>query len=189
MTRMFSFALFLCLLVSVGAGQAAAQSVDGAGVWNMLSLPAMDATKFALTENVEIVRDCIHITLVNGSIEFTKPLNGVAFGAVFHGQGKVKVDPPNPVEAQQLRLFTKQDKLEMNFSEATFNSTDGLIDQVAKQVKWKESGPPADDLYNQRQIAREDLGLAVLPRLLQGVLSTDHKRTAFFFADLNLRCA
>src|SRR5271170_6730021 len=145
MKHMFTFALFLLLAMSVAAGQSVAQSVDGAGVWSTLSLPAMDPAKFAATENVEIVRDRIHITLVNGSIEFTKPLNGVVFGAVFHGQGKVKVDPPNPIEAQQLRLFTKQDKLEMNFSEATFNSTDGLIDEVAKQAKWKESGPPADD--------------------------------------------
>jgi hypothetical protein len=114
MKRPFTFVLFL-LAISAVPSQSVAQSVDGAGVWNMLSLPAIDPTRFAVTENVEIARDRIHITLVNGSIEFTKPLNGVAFGAVFHGQGKVKVDPPNPIEAQQLRLFTKQDKLERPF--------------------------------------------------------------------------
>src|ERR1700730_163464 len=175
-----TFTLFLFLAAPAIHGQ----SVDGAGVWSTLSSPSMDPTRSAVTENVDIVRDRILITLVNGSIQFTKPLNGVAFGAVFHGQGRVSIDPPNPIERQQLHLFTKQDKLEMTFTEATFNSTDGLIDDVAKQVKWKESGPTGDDTYSQRQKAREDLGMALLPRLLQGVLSTDHKRTAFFFADL-----
>jgi len=185
MRRIYFFAMLLVLGVPLAVpGQSEAQSVDGAGSWSTLASPSMDPTRFAVTENVEIIRDRIHITLLNGSIEFTKATNGVAFGAVFHGQGKVNVDPPNPVEAQQLRLFTKQDKLDMTFTEATFNSTDGLIDDVGKQVKWKESGPAADDFYNQRQKAREDLGLAILPRLLQGVLSTDHKRTALFFADL-----
>ena len=41
------------------------------------------------------------------------------------------------------------------------------LEDVRKQVKWKESGPAADDSYNQRQKAREDLGLAILPRLLR----------------------
>jgi hypothetical protein len=184
MRRFSTFATLLFLAVSAAPSQSQAQSVDGAGVWNTLTSPSMDPTKSAVTENVEIVRDRVHITLLNGSIQFVRPVNGVAFGAVFHGQGRVAVDPPNPIEAQQLRLFTKQDKLEMTFTDATFNSTDGLVDDVAKQVKWKESGPAADDLYNQRQNTREDLGLAILPRLLQGILSIDHKRTAFFFADL-----
>jgi hypothetical protein len=71
MKRMFRFALFLLLAMFITAGQSVAETLDGAGVWNMLSLPAIDSTKFAVTENVEIARDRIHITLVNGSIEFT----------------------------------------------------------------------------------------------------------------------
>jgi hypothetical protein len=86
----------------------------------------MDPAKFAHTENVSIVRDRVRITLTDGTIQFTQPVNGVVFGAVFHGSGRLQADPPNPIEAQQLRLFTKQDKLDMNFSEATFSFTDGL---------------------------------------------------------------
>ena len=104
MRRIYFFAMLLVLGVPLAVpGQSEAQSVDGAGSWSTLASPSMDPTRFAVTENVEIIRDRIHITLLNGSIEFTKATNGVAFGAVFHGQGKVNVDPPNPVEAQQLR--------------------------------------------------------------------------------------
>src|SRR5690348_7773564 len=154
-----------------------------AAVWNALTAPAMDPSKSAHAENVEIIRDRIHLTLTDGTIQFTQPVHGVVFGAAFHGRGRLQADPPNPQEAQQLRLFTKQDKLDMEFTEATFSFTDGLLEEVANQVKWQASGPVTDDLYAKRQKEREDLGESSMPRLLQGILSTDRARTAYFLAD------
>jgi len=85
-------------------GQAPAGS-PAAAVWNALSAPAMDAGKFAHTENVDIVRDRVHINLTDGTIQFVQPVNGVVFGAVFHGKGRLQSNPPNPQEAQQLAAF------------------------------------------------------------------------------------
>jgi hypothetical protein len=182
--------VFLFAVVSVcAAGGSSAQAPPAAptaAVWNALSAPAMDTSKFAHTENVEIVRDRIHITLTDGTIEFTQPANGVTFGAVFHGTGRVRVEAPNPIEQQQLRLFTKQDKLDAPFSDATFSFTDGLLEEVAKQVKWRASGPANDDLYANRQKTREDLGESAVPRLFQGILSADRARTAYFLAELKM---
>jgi hypothetical protein len=177
----------LAILFSLFDSAVAAQTnsaESASSVWSTLSAPAMDPAKFAHTENVSIVRDHVHITLTDGTIQFARPVNGVIFGAVFHGTGRVQADPPNATEAQQLRLFTKQDKLAMTFSEATFSFTDGLVEEVAKQAKWKDGAPPSDDLYTKRQKEREDLGESVLPRLLQSITSTDRVRTAFFLADL-----
>jgi hypothetical protein len=144
----------------------------------------MDPAKSAHTENVEIVRDRVHIILTDGTIQFVQPANGIVFGAVFHGKGRVQADPPNPIEAQQLFLFTKQPKLDMPFTDATFSSTDGLLEEVAKQVKWQGTGPTADELYAKRQQEREDLGAEYLPRLFKSVMSGDRKRTGYFLADL-----
>ena len=186
MSRRLFLSIFLGFLIaSCGYAQTPAAS-PAAGVWNALVSPAMDPSKSAHAENVEIVRDRVHITLTDGTIQFTQPVNGVTFGAAFHGKGRVQVEPPNPIEAQQLKLFAKQDKLDMSFSDATFSFTDGLAEEVAKQVKWQSSGPASDDLYAKRQKEREDLGESVLPRLLQGVLSADHARTAYFLADLKI---
>src|SRR5271156_2433998 len=126
-----------------------------ANVWNALSAPAMDPRKSAHAENVDIVRDHLDINLTDGTIEFTQPVHGVVFGAVFHGKGRLQAMPPNPQEAQQLRLFTKHDRLNVEFSDATFSFTDGLLEEVAKQVKWQASGLAADDLYAKRQKERE----------------------------------
>src|SRR6266849_2950308 len=183
--RAFFPIVLASLFVTCIRAQAPAPS-PAASVWNTLSSPAMDPAKSARMENVEIVRDRVHITLLDGTIQFAQPANGVVFGATFHGKGRVQVDPPNPIEAQQLRLFTKQDKLDMPFTDGTFSFTDGLFDEVAKQVQWQPSGGASDDLYANRQKAREDLGEAAVPRLLQGVLSADGARTAYFLADLKV---
>lgn len=181
----------VCLCVFVLAvpplcAQLAPGVVDASAVWNALQSPAMDPAKSATTENVEIVRDRIHITLKSGTIQFAQPVNGVVFAAVFRGEGRVQCDPPNSIEAQQLRLFTKQDKLDMAFTEATFSFTDGLFDEVGKQVKWIPGGS-VDDLYAKRQQDRENHGAFQLPRLLKSILSGDRTRTAYFLADFHTK--
>ena len=180
-----AFLVFAAMLVFAPGGSAQAPAGSPAAtVWNALSGPAMDPAKSAHTENVDILRDHVRINLTDGTIQFTQPVNGVVFGAVFHGRGRLQADPPNLQEAQQLRLFTKQDRLNVEFTEATFSFTDGLLDEIAKQVKWQASGPASDDLFAKRQKEREDLGESAMPRLLQGILSTDRVRTSYFLADL-----
>jgi hypothetical protein len=179
-------ALLLALTSALGYAQTPAQS-GAAAVWNALSAPAMDPLKSAHAENVTIVRDAVHITLSDGTIQFAQPANGVVFAAVFHGAGRVEATPPNPLEQQQLRLFTKQDKLNMAFTDATFSFTDNLFNDVAKQVKWQPSGAASDDLYANRQKNREDVGAEYLPRLFKSVLSPGRERTAYFLADLKTK--
>ncbi len=187
---MKALSLILCACAAVfapsAAGQTAAGGSEAVATWQALASPAMDPGKFAHVENVEIVRDRIHIRLVDGTIQFAQPVNGVVFAAVFHGNGRLTADPPNGMEAYELRLFTKQDKLDMAFSDATFSFTDNLLDEVSKSVKWQQGGG-ADDLYAKRQQERENLGGAYLSRLLKSVLSGDRKRTAWFLADLKTK--
>src|ERR1700693_471484 len=183
--RVFFFSLASLIVAPGGLAQTPAGS-SAASVWNALSAPAMDPSKSAHAENSQIVRHRIHIPPTDGTIQFIQPANGLVFGASFHGTGRVRVEPPNPIEAQQLRLFIKQDKLELIFTDATFSFTDSLLDEVAKQVKWQPSAPANDNLYSSRQKSREDLGESSLPRLLQGVLSPDRVRTAYFLADLKV---
>jgi hypothetical protein len=178
---LFFAAMFL--FVSWGFAQTPAGS-PAAAVWNALSAPAMDPLKSAHAENVDVVRDHVHINLTDGIIQFTQPVHGVVFGAVFHGKGRLQAMPPNPQEAQQLRLFTRQDSLNLEFTDATFSFTDGLLEEIGKQVKWQASGPASDDLYAKRQKERENLGESSMPRLLQSILSADRGRTAYFLADL-----
>ncbi|MGH9865455.1 MAG: hypothetical protein ACRD4H_08600, partial [Candidatus Acidiferrales bacterium] len=176
-------AAIVCAIICVAAQGVRAQ--DAAAAWNAVSQASFDAAKTANVEGVTIVHDRIHITLKDGTLEFSRPAAGVVFGAAFKGRGSVEIAPPNALEAQQLELFTKQKTLNMDFTEATFSFTDDTLDQVAKQVKWTSS--PAGDLenlYNNRQRTREDLDAEIVPRLFEGVLSADHAQTAYFAADM-----
>jgi Peptidase family M1 domain len=179
-------AALLVFILAPGYGQTPTLP-DATTVWNALSAPVMDSTKIAHVENVTIVRDAARIILADGTIQFAQPVHGVVFAAVFHGTGRIEAAPPNPLEQQQLHLFTTQEKLNMAFSEATFSFSDGLLEEVAQQVKWQASGPAADVLYANRQRDREDLGAEYLPRLFKSVLSPDRQRTAYFLADLKTK--
>jgi peptidase M1-like protein len=183
-TKLLAIAFVLAPIPA--AAQTPAPST-AAAIWNALAAPAMDPAKSAHVENVTIARDAIHITFTDGTIQFTQPVNGVVFGAVFHGNGRLEAAPPNPLELRQLYLFTKQQKLSMTFTDATFSFTDGLLDEIAKQLKWQTAGAANDDLYANRQKEREELGAEYLPRLFKSVMSPDRKRTAYFLADLKTK--
>jgi len=177
-------ALLLCCAPLSLAQAPGSGGSPATAVWNALSGLATDPARFAHAENVDILRDRAHFTLIDGTIQLLQPVNGIVFGAVFHGRGRLQMEAPNPIEGQQLRLFTRQDRLDVSFSDATFSFTDGLVDELSKQVKWQATGPASDDLYGKRVKEREDLGESSLPRLLESILSTDRTRTAYFLADL-----
>jgi hypothetical protein len=93
--RAFLAIVLTTFLAALSYAQAPAPP-PAAAVWNALSAPAMDPAKSARTDNVEIVRDRVHITLLDGTIQFVQAVNGVTFGAAFHGKGRVRMEPPNP---------------------------------------------------------------------------------------------
>lgn len=154
-------------------------------VWNEIVQAPFDATKVAHVENLALARDRIHITLIDGTLQFTQPASGVVFGAAFKGRGRIEMAPPNAGEAQQLQLFTKQNNLSMDFSEATFSFTDGTFDEVAKQVKWTAATDNSlGELYQNTQRFREDLAAQMVPRIFEGLLSGGRAKNAYFAADV-----
>jgi len=154
-------------------------------VWSSLQQAPFDPEKSAAVSNLTLARDRLRLTLLEGSIQFTRPVEGLVFGAAFQGRGRVQATPPNETERQQLRLFVGKDTLDMEFTEAAFSFTDATYEEVARQVKWAAAGgAQLARTYLNRQEAREDAGAELVPRLFKGVLSGDRKRTALFVADL-----
>ena len=111
-------AIRTCLaLLFIFGTTAIAAAQDPAEAWKALQQPAFDPSRTATAESVAITRDRIRITLTNGTIQLTKPVNGIVFGAAFHGTGRVQVDPPNPLEANtpfDLTLAFRPEKLSVN---------------------------------------------------------------------------
>jgi hypothetical protein len=188
-TRIFHCVILMCGAAFAGSTIAAQTSAPAPGdpqaIWNALSKPAFDPAKVATVNNLVIERDRIRITLDSGTLHFTQPVNGIVFGAVFHGTGHIRVSVPNQYESQQLELFIKQDGLNATFDEAAFSFTDKTFDEISAKVQWSGSSPN-DGLYASRMQQNEDLGAAFLPRLFKSVMGTDRTKSALFLADVKL---
>jgi hypothetical protein len=180
--------VFLCTLGMFFTGVCAAQQPpqqDAAAVWAAVAQAPFDASKTAKVEGLTLVRDRIRITLTDGTLEFSQPAGGLVFGAAFEGRGHIEIVPPDPAEAQQLALLTKEKSLSLDFTQATFSFTDNTFEETAGQVKWvNASDSSLAQLYQNRQRAGEDLAAEIVPRIYEGVVSANRKQTAYFAADL-----
>lgn len=157
---------------------------DPASVWNAIVQTSFEGGKGGTVEKATIVRDRIRITLLQGSVQFGGPLEGLSFAASFRGSGRLQIVPPNAAEAQQLKLFTEQETLDMEFSEAAFTFGDSLGEELGAQLRVGAADASLGDLYRERQRERENVGAEVVPRLFKSLLSQDRKQIAFFAADL-----
>ena len=186
-TRIFHCAILICGAAFAGfatrAQTPAPAPTDPQAIWNALAKPAFDPAKVATVNNMEIVRDRIHIMLDSGTLHFTQPVNGIVTGAVFHGAGRIQVSPPNQYESQQLQFFIKQDGLSATFDEAAFSFTDKTFDEISAKAQWGGTSPN-DGLYATRMQQNEDLGAAFLPRLFKSVMGADRTKSALFLADV-----
>ncbi|HEX9760968.1 MAG TPA: hypothetical protein VGA40_08610, partial [Candidatus Acidoferrales bacterium] len=177
LVRILAISLFLC--VPAGFPQAPPP------VWQAVAQPVFDPSKVAPVSNLVLERDAIKITLTSGVIQFAQPVEGRVFAASFRGSGVLQVETPIEVEAQQLRFFTGQSPLSMEFSEAVFSFTDGTFDEIAAKVQWGGAADAAlQKNYQDRTNFREDYGAELVPRLVKGVLSANRTRTALFFAEV-----
>jgi hypothetical protein len=94
----------VCFLASFPAvAQTSPASAAAAAVWVALLAGSMDSTKYAHAENATIVRDRVRITLVDGTIQLAQPVNGLAFGAMFRGNGRLEIDPPNGIVERHMK--------------------------------------------------------------------------------------
>ena len=91
-------------------------------VWLLGALPAGAASRPAAAEAP--VPATPWALVVQGD-RLTVELHGVPLGEV-------------------LAELARQANLHVTFSEATVSFTDGLLDEVGRQVKWQPSGPTAD---------------------------------------------
>ncbi len=185
-------ALFLAALFELSVGAQTPPSLNPPAasdefsvIWQQLLQPVFTADKTARVDSVRIERDRVRLELVSGNIQFAKPVNGVFFAGEFRGQGRLRLTPPNAMEAQQLQLFTGQTALDLEFTDAVFTFSDDLQEEVGRQVKWVgAAGEGFSEMYNTRQMEREDVGAELMPRLFQSIFSGERKRTALFVADL-----
>ncbi len=80
----------------------------------------------------------IHITLVDGTIAFTRAVDGRVTGAFFEGEADVLLVPPDNVERTSLAMHTGAAVLEERFTTAFFRFTDDLPARLQDRLREPE---------------------------------------------------
>jgi hypothetical protein len=156
-----------------------------ATLWQGLLQPALDPNKSAPVQNLSLARDRVRLTLSQGTIQFTAPLEGLVYGAAFEGQGRLQLQPPAGPETQQLRLFTSKELLDTSFTEAVFHFGDATYDELAPKLPFTPAASPRlSRLYQEHRNDRSELGADVAPRIFKSLVSAGRPRASFFGAEL-----
>ncbi len=84
---------------------------------------------------IELHRGDALLTFEEGRICFFSPLDGRVTGAVFSGRGHILAAPRDPVEKQQLALFTGAPLLDQSISSAYLRFTDETAAELQRQFQ------------------------------------------------------
>ena len=120
-------------------------------------------------------RDGATFHLRSGTLCFVPPVQGKVTGAVFNGDGTMILDAPLATERKSLKLLSKEDEFNENFSQAVFRFTDSTYDELKKAGSPAAAGCDGGLLHSSQDAMRHDRMLKwnLEARLLQDVLSPE----------------
>jgi hypothetical protein len=93
---------------------------------------------------IELRRGDVQLTFEEGHIAFFTPIDGRVTGAVFSGRGHILAAPRDPVEKQQLALFTGAPLLDQTISSAYIRFTDDTAAELLRQFQNAKISAAAD---------------------------------------------
>jgi len=164
------------MLAPLGVTPADAQAGDIGPAYAQVLRPAPDLARIAPVSDVSFSKDALRFHLLSGRLALTQPVEGHVAAAVFVGQGELDVDPPNPIERDQMLGFTGQPRIALPFTQALFRfgDADAFLAALGSSVKF---GPGADAGFGNVVDARahdiEAEGLADAALVLQSLEAGD----------------
>jgi len=101
---------------------------------NQLKLDPSAVFSLPSGSRIELHRGDAELTFEEGHLAFFTALEGRISGAVFSGRGHILVAPRDPVEKQQLALFTGAPLLDQSISSSYMRFTDDTADELRRQL-------------------------------------------------------
>ena len=93
--------------------------------------------------NLTLKRDAAVFTFSSGQFNLYGQVNGKITGAVFQGDGAMKLVPPTAEEKRSLALLTKAPEIDEHFQTAVFRFTDETAAEIQKASTGKAAGDPS----------------------------------------------
>lgn len=175
----------LALLPLKANDLAHAPEADILSAYQQLRAVALDPNRSAIMENFILKKDGGAFEFRSGSLYFFQPVAEHVAGAVFLGQGVLRVAPPNDIERRQLgRFLDGKTELEEPFEEAVLVFSDATFAELERGLKFRPAAVPpraAGVLEHFRKTFRDDLTTNVEAQLLAGLTCP---REGMFLADV-----
>jgi len=111
---------------------------------NELKLDPSAVFSLPPASRIELHRGDVQLTFEEGHIAFFAPIDGRITGAVFSGRGHILAAPRDPVEKQQLALFTGTPLLDQTISSAYIRFTDDTAGEMQRQLQSAKISAAAD---------------------------------------------
>lgn len=111
-------------------------------IYQQVANPEVDANRIAVVEAAHFHRDRLHFQLQQGLLGLTLPVQGHVTAAVFSGRGVLTVDPPDPINAQQMRFMLGQARIHVHFTQAIFRfpRASELLARLGRQARFLPRG-------------------------------------------------
>ncbi len=100
--------------------------------------------------NFTLKRDVAVFTFASGHFTLYGEVNGKITGAVFQGDGAMKLVPPMAEEKKSLALLTKAPEMDEHFQTAVFRFTDNTAAEILKASTGKTASDPSSVSAGQR---------------------------------------
>ena len=147
-----------------------ARAANSNGLYASLRGRTVNGAAFAV-KDLTLKRDAAEITLISGTVYLMGDVGGMTTGAVFLGEGVLRIDPPSAMEKKQLKTVMKTDVLEQRFTSAVFEFTDGTGAELKKAAGLVATGAgeAVGQVQEAQSLFRHDLHYNVEARLLEDV--------------------
>lgn len=131
---------------------APAWAADPAAIRRDLEASRLDPGRAVSLKNVKLNAGLALLQLEEGTLLPATPVGGKTVELLFFGKGRIRIEPPDEIEAGQLELFTGGTRLEEEFTEMTLVlGLDAAADAMLRKPKVESLDPAllkrAEDAY------------------------------------------
>ena len=160
-----------CLLFAVPVLAPADQTPNADATYQQLRTITLGAEAITVSD-ATLKKDAATFQLNSGTVCFFSAVQGKVTGAIFVGEGRLLLTPPNPLEERSLSLLTKEKEYSESFSRMVLRFTDDTYDQLKRAGKpGSLTGCEASMIGDTQHTMRKKLHYNLDARILQDVLS------------------
>lgn len=181
-------------LVAISSAQDRNQVME---LYDQIKKVSLDEGKVTEVEGIVLKRDVAVFRLNKGKICLFRPIQGKVTGAVFVGEGVFEFSPPTQIERYQLKRFTKQENLSVEFEELYLWFSDTTDTELEHKLSFSKGKVPGEFVVISKDCRRrflkgksQKLRCYIMEKFLADssfLVSYPDRGAGFFYADIKTK--